>query len=659
MRELIKVKGVGPKTLLKLNALGIYSVDDLLQRLPCDYINLDSVSNLDDAENGVFVLLSLEISNVSKPHKRGRLTVFGAYGVTDSGKKVKLTWYNALYVSKFVKVGVKIRAYGKIKIEKGYELINPVYEVVEDGVESKFKGIKPVYRTKGYIPQATYISMVHDALNDYVAESIIPNDLEGLDLTTAFNKAHNPIQMSDIHLARDRVLLEEAVTTLASFRMVKAEGKRSIFYQGEPNVVQNVVNTLPYRLTDTQKQSVNAIIETFNSPKPMNAMLVGDVGSGKTIVAVLSSYYAVTCGHQCAIMAPTEILATQHYFTFKDILSPLGVKVALVTGSMPTSEKRKILTQIATHEIDVVVGTHAVISNNVQFADLSYVVIDEQHRFGVAQRTKLIDKGNAVDILTLSATPIPRSLRLTMYADIDVMTLEKRHDSDNVQTSVVTPEKRIAMLDYVVGECEKGRQAYIVAPKIYDAEGLEEGYAVDALYKKINARYGKRINIAFLHGKLKAEQKTAILEEFRLNRVQMLISTTVIEVGIDVPNASLMCIFDADRFGLATLHQLRGRVGRDGSKAYCFLYTSRAESEIVRLRTLSQERDGLKIAEKDYELRGAGEWMGESQSGGGNTPSLLLMKRARKIVDQMDFTPYREALLAYAERFELNKISLT
>lgn len=659
MRELIKVKGVGPKTLLKLNALGIYSVEDLLQRLPCDYINLDSVSNLDDAENGVFVLLSLEISAVSKPHKRGRITVFGGYGVTENGKKVKLTWYNASYVSKFVKVGAKIRAYGKIKIEKGYELINPVYEVVEDEVESKFKGIKPVYRTKGYIPQATYISMVGDALNDYVANSIIPTELESLDLTTALNLAHKPLKMSDIREARDRVLLEEAVTTLASFRMVKDEGKRSLFYQGEPNVVQDVVKTLPYRLTDTQMQSVKAIIDTFNSSKPMNSMLVGDVGSGKTIVAVLTAYYAVSCAHQCAVMAPTEILATQHYFTFNDVLSPFGVKVALVTGSMPAGERKKILAQIASHEIDIVVGTHAVISGNVHFADLSYVVIDEQHRFGVAQRTKLIDKGNAVDILTLSATPIPRSLRLTMYADIDVMTLERRHDSDNIQTSVVTPDKRVAMLDYVVSECEKGRQAYIVAPKIFDAEGLEEGYAVDALYKTINAKYGKRINIALLHGKLKAEQKTAILEEFKANRVQMLVSTTVIEVGIDVPNASLMCIFDADRFGLATLHQLRGRVGRDGSKAYCFLYTSRAESEIIRLRTLSQERDGLRIAERDYELRGAGEWMGESQSGGGNTPSLLLMKRAREIVDKMDFSPYREMLLAYAERFELDKISLT
>ena len=659
MRELIKVKGVGPKTLLKLNALGIFSVEDLLQRIPYDYINLDSVSDLDDAENGVFVLLSLEISAVSKPHKRGRITVFGGYGVTEKGKKVKLTWYNALYVSKFVKVGAKIRAYGKIKIEKGYELINPVYEVVEDDVESKFKGIKPVYRTKGYIPQATYISMVCDALSDYLASSIIPKELESLDLTTALNMAHKPLQMSDIREARDRVLLEEAVTTLASFRMVKDEGKRSLFYQGEPSVVQDVVKSLPYRLTDTQMQSVKAIIDTFNSPKPMNSMLVGDVGSGKTIVAVLTAYYAVSCAHQCAIMAPTEILATQHYFTFKDVLSPFGVRVALVTGSMPVSEKKKILLQIASHEIDIVVGTHAVISGNVHFADLSYVVIDEQHRFGVAQRTKLIDKGNAVDILTLSATPIPRSLRLTMYADIDVITLERRHDSNNIQTSVVTPNKRDAMLDYVVNECEKGKQAYIVAPKIFDAEGLEEGYAVDALYKTINVKYGKRINIALLHGKLKAEQKTAILEEFKANRIQMLVSTTVIEVGIDVPNASLMCIFDADRFGLATLHQLRGRVGRDGSKAYCFLYTSRAESEIIRLRTLSQEQDGLKIAEHDYELRGAGEWMGESQSGGGNTPSLLLMKRAREIVDKMDFSPYREMLLAYAERFELDKISLT
>ena len=658
--ELLGVKGVGPVTLEKLNYLGIYSRRGIVEKTPVDYIDLDAVSDLDEAEDGQFVVLVTEITSASKPFRKGKLQMYRVTGATDDGKKVKLVWYNANYVASVVCAGAKVRVYGKLRKEgRTFELINPAYEKADALGEGELRGIKPVYATRGVIPQKTFSAMVADVIaKGFDARGLADGEKGLMNLGEAFVKAHFPSSLSEAGEARERIELEKLLKDILAYRTVRRESRRAIYYEAHPAVIDKVTDALPYRLTQSQKAAVNDILERMQSDKPLNAMLVGDVGSGKTVVAMIAAYYAAASGHQAAVMAPTEILAVQHYRTFEKFLAPLGVKVVLLTGGCGASEKRVARSAVSSGYADIVIGTHAVISKGVDFRSLSLVVIDEQHRFGVAQRTALVDKGGAVDTLTLSATPIPRSLRLTVFGDVDVMSIDRRYSADNVSTAVVTPAKRKGMTDYIVEECLKGKQAYVVAPKIFDAEGIE-GFAAEKLYKELCSQYGDKVTIGLLHGRMKAQEKQKVLNGFAEGKVSVLVSTTVIEVGIDVPNASLMAIFDADRFGLSTLHQLRGRIGRDGSKAYCFLYTTKSGDDIVRLETLVRERDGLEIAEKDLEMRGAGEWLGEEQSGkGGASLSLALMRKAKDIADRTDVAPYKNELTAYALARGFVKISL-
>lgn len=659
-KELLKVKGVGPVTLEKLNYLGIYSQKDILKFLPSRYIDLDAISDLSVADNGDFVVLVIKITSSSRPIKKGRLQLFRASGTVDGySRQVKLVWYNANYVAKVVTEGAVVRCYGKLKKEGNVcELINPSYETVTMDDEIK-RGIKTIYPLRGLIPQSTFSTMVQDVLDKRVTfHSLIPESDDVLSLQKAIKFAHAPNTMQEANLGADRIELESLVKEICAYKLIRNETGRSVFYENNLQSLERIIHSLPYSLTPTQNQAVSEIVKDMHGPKPLNAMLVGDVGSGKTIVALLACAYAVFSGHQSAVMTPTEILAVQHYNNFKKILSPFGIRVELLTGSMTAKEKQKAQERIYLGLVDVVVGTHAIITGGVKFRDLSFVCIDEQHRFGVAQRTSLMDKGRAVDTLTLSATPIPRSLRLTVFGDINILNIDRRHDSNNVKTAVVTPKKRKDMLDYVVRVCkEEGRQAYVVAPKIFDVEGID-GSSADKLYKDIVKAYGEQVSVGLLHGKQKATEKQKTLTDFSEGRLQILVSTTVIEVGIDVPNASLMVIFDADRFGLATLHQLRGRIGRDGHQAYCFLYSAKSGDDVIRLETLVQERDGLAIAEKDCELRGAGDWLGTDQSG--RTPTRLsvrLMAKARELSTRVDLNLYRLELTAYALAHEFYKIS--
>lgn len=659
-KELLKVKGVGPVTLEKLNYLGIYSQKDILRFLPSRYIDLDAVSDLKEADNGDFVVLVLTITSASRPIKKGRLQLFRASGTVENyPRQVKLVWYNANYVAKVIKEGALVRCYGKLKKEGNVcELINPSYEAVTPFEEVR-RGIKAIYPLRGLIPQATFAQMVQDVLQKSPnIFSLIPESDDVLSLNTAISYAHAPQTIEQANAGADRLELESLVREICAYKLIRNETARSIFYNDNITVLRRIISSLPYSLTPTQSEAVDSILHDLHSNKPLNAMLVGDVGSGKTIVALLACAYAVASGHQSAVMTPTEILAVQHYNNFKKILSPFGIRVELLTGSMTAREKEKAQQRIYLGLVDIVIGTHAIITKGVKFKDLSFVCIDEQHRFGVAQRTSLMDKGRAVDTLTLSATPIPRSLRLTVFGDVNILNIDRRYDSNNVKTAVVPPKKRKDMLDYVVRVCkEEGRQAYVVAPKIFDVEGID-GSSADKLYKDIVKAYGEEVSVGLLHGKQKATEKQKTLTDFAEGRLQILVSTTVIEVGIDVPNASLMIIFDADRFGLATLHQLRGRIGRDGHQAYCFLYTQKSGDDIIRLETLVQERDGLAIAERDCELRGAGDWLGTEQSG--RTPTRLsvrLMAKARELSTRVDLSLHRLELTAYALAHEFYKIS--
>lgn len=655
--ELIKLKGIGPVTLEKLSRLGIFTIEELLKKTPADYVDLDAVNNLSAAENGDFVVTVVTIEYAARPVKRGRLQLYRASGTTPDGAKLKLTWYNANYVSKSVYVGACVKVYGKLKKEgRTCELINPAYMSAYD--ETK-RGIKPVYALRGIVPQATFTEAVRDAVaKGYRVKSLVPEESDDFPLNDAVREAHIPTDIALAARAKTRIELEKIIKDVAAYRLVASDRHRTLFYEESTSVVDDVEKTLPFRLTPSQKETLDAVLEGMNSPKPLNAMIVGDVGSGKTVVALLAAYYAVKCGYQVALMAPTEILAAQHFRTFSDALEPFGVKVRLLTSGLKAEAKRKALAAVSLGAADVTIGTQAVISKGVEFKKLSLVIIDEQHRFGVAERTALLKKSGSADTLTLSATPIPRSLRLTVFGDVDVLNVDKRY-SGNISTTVVTPKYRKAMLEYVRKECASGKQAYIVAPRIFDIEGIESASVVK-LYKELGALYSGEFGTALLHGKMKAEEKERVLNDFYAGRTSVLVSTSVIEVGIDVPNASVMVIFDADRFGLAALHQLRGRIGRNGEAGKCFLYTEKNEDEIVRLQIMTEETDGMNIAERDLELRGAGEWLGEEQSGrGGAGVSVAMMAKARRLADAVDLNAHREELIAYALAKQLYKISLS
>ena len=638
MSELLKLKGIGPVTLEKLGKIGIYTVEDLLKKMPADYVDLDAVSDLNAAENGDFVVFGVYIEYAARPVRRGRLQLFRARGVTPSGGKLKLTWYNANYVSRSVYVGAEIKVYGKLKKEgRTAELINPAYMSAFDPTK---RGIKPIYALRGALPQATFAEAVRDAIaKGYIVPSLVEQD--SFPLNEAIRLAHIPDTVENALRARERVELERVIRDVAAYRLVAGERKRTLFYGENTSVIDPVAGALPFKLTVSQKEALAAILSGMCSDKPLNAMVVGDVGSGKTVVALLAAYFAVKCGYQAALMAPTEILAQQHFRTFSNILEPFGVKVRLLTAGLKAEARRKALSAISVGAANVVIGTHAVISKGVEFKNLSLVIVDEQHRFGVA-----------------GGTAPPHKKSLTMFGDMEVLNIERRY-SGNVSTHIVTPKKRKAMLEYIGRECISGKQAYIVAPKIYDVEGIESA-SVQKLYKELNAMYAPALKTALLYGKMKAEEKQAVLDGFYSGEISVLVSTTVIEVGIDVPNASIMAVFDADRFGLAALHQLRGRVGRNGEAGSCFLYTEKSGDEIVRLEIMTRETDGLDIAERDLELRGAGEWLGEEQSGrGGAMIPLRLMAKARELADAVDLKAHREELLAYALAKQLYKISLS
>jgi len=658
---LLSLKGVGEATLKGLNALNIFDFDDLAAFLPRDYMDFCSALPIESAEDGAFVLTELTVQTLSKPFRKGGLRVFRAAGITERGTKVKLVWYNSSFVARHIAVGIKVRFCGTLRNNGTAELINPIYELSPE--PRKLAGVVPVYSTKGVVPQSAIRKAAADMVKKYSPESVLGGDKERafslMSLADAVRAAHCPRSVAEAYRGRERLALEELVKRIAAFRLVRENEQRQNVYHAPAEAVKEAEARLPFSLTSTQADAVREIIKKLRSTKPLSAMLTGDVGSGKTAVALLAAYYAVKSGYQAALMAPTEILAAQHFSKFAEALAPLGVRIAYLSGASTAADKRAVRLALANSDADIAVGTQALFSKGADFCRLGLVIIDEQHRFGVAQKTALVDKGRAVDTLTLSATPIPRSLRLAMFGDVDVIRIDRRHAADNIKTAVVPVEKRAAMLDYIAEECAKGARAFAVAPRIEDdGEGCQ---AAEALYQELKERYGRKLKIGLLHGRISAADKLKAIRGFAAGELSILVSTTVIEVGVDIPEANIMAIFGAERFGLATLHQLRGRIGRDGKKAYCFLYTDKDPREQERLRILCEETDGLAVAERDYELRGAGDFLGESQSGRGfagvNLP-VKLVTLAKKLADGLDVKKHATMLEEYAERLGLKKITL-
>lgn len=660
--NLSDVKGVGPVTEKKLNDLGITSLSDLVNFLPCRYVDLDAPTFLDKVEDGDYVLLKLYITSISKPYKiRGSLLV-RANGKTDKGENVKLSWFNASYVYKTLEANEFIRVFGKISIEKGYQLVNPKFEKFQENF-TKFTGISAIYPLRRSIPQQTYAAIVSDALKKSNLKGFIPREVEKefnlMEYENALNFVHMPESIEQGKHASIRIELDEIVKKACAYKALNLDKSRQNIYNVEIGDLEPLISSLTFKLNESQEKAVCKIISLLKSKKPLNALLAGDVGSGKTVVSLISAYFAILSGFQVAFIAPTEVLAIQHYNNFVNLLEHFQINVSLLTSNVFLSKKKKILKELKEGHIDIIIGTHSLLSESVKFKKLSLVIIDEQHRFGVSQRNMLITKSKNTDILMLSATPIPRSLRFIMLGEIDYIQIENRFSKSRVKTRIVPIEKSNDMYRYIVERCKEGAQAFFVAPKIYDCEGIETAN-VDRLYKELNEKIGKEVKLGYLHGKLSLSQKQSILEDFHSNKISILISTTVVEVGIDVPNANLMVIFDADRFGLATLHQLRGRIGRDGKESYCFLLAKNEDNE--RLEMFSKMESGMEIAEYDFKARGPGAWYGQEQSGYFSSAFSLpisYIENIGEIVASIDVKSMRYELLAYALSHNLDKVSIT
>ncbi len=614
--ELSSLRGVSEARMKDFLKMGISSVEELPKYLPKNYLDLTQRKPLSSAYHNDFVLTVGEL--VSRPVmiKRGGRTFVKA-AAQQGGEFFQIIWFNQPYVIKQLKEG-ELLFYGRVQNKLGAPtLINPVFEPLNQN--NRLKGILPVYAVKGCITQKIMRDCVKTALNFTKAESVIPEELaEKYDLaplSESYKELHFPTTMDGASLAVKRVAIEEYFSLISAFHYLKGEtqGVRVFDYQYDKADFLSFVSRFPFTFTQGQKNAVNDIVKDMRSSRRMNRILQGDVGSGKTAVALCAVYMALSSGYQVAFIAPTEVLAEQDLHILQTYFPEY--EIAFLSGSMTAKERREVKEGIKSGKIRAVCGTHAVLQQDVVFKNLSLCVCDEQQRFGVAQRNALVEKGTLVDVLVMSATPIPRTLSLVMYGDLEVSNIpDKPVKRKEVQTFVLASHEIHDMYRAVKTQTEAGNQVYFVCPKI---EGEEEStvLCVTELFEELTALF-PTLNIALLHGKMKDSQKAEIMRDFKNKKYHALVSTTIVEVGVDVPDATLMVVYNAERFGLSQLHQLRGRVGRSDKQSYCYLLSdSTTEKAQERLRVLKENSDGFKIAEYDFEIRGAGDFMGTRQSG--------------------------------------------
>lgn len=624
--ELIDVKGVGAKTLEKLKKLGIESVKDAIYFYPKFYWDMTKETVLDEIENGDYVLLKGTLTSVSGLIRAKRGLTFCTASLNTQGKKIKLTWFNSPFVLPLIKQSGEFLFWGKARINgKKIEMSNPSFEKAEEN--KRLQGIVPIYPLKDIVGQQLFRNIVKQCLDSYKVASKL-DDYTDLSLDGAFRIVHEPLDMKECNAARKRIAIEELVYQIIAYRVVKNNGanKKPHPYLEEFSSIEEEIKNLPYTLTPSQDKAIREIVDDLKRDKHTNRMLMGDVGSGKTVIALLSCLFAKKCGKQSSIMAPTEILARQHYKTALSLFSD-KMSVALLTASTPTAEKKDIITRLQNGQIDLVVGTHAVLNDKVKFDNLGLIVIDELHRFGVRQKSKLEDKAVGVDVIVMSATPIPRALALSVYGDLDISSLQPREGTgDNITTFVMGDDKLKGLYKFINERVSFGEQAYIVCPLVEDSEGLEV-FSAKMLYKQLVKKELAELNVGLIYGSMKDKDKSEIMSRFYAGDIDVLVATSVIEVGIDSQRASVMAVLNSDRFGLAALHQLRGRVGRNPKiKSYCFLHTSK-EEENLRLDALRDNKDGLKIAEIDADMRGYGDFLGINQSGGSGKIGVFINKR--------------------------------
>ena len=621
MNELFKsvryLKGVGEKKAAYYEKLGISTVYDLLYHLPRSYVDFSNpVSPLEANINDYAVLKGTIVKKMPEQRIRKGLSIFKAVA-TDGVHDFVVIIYNNVYGFRALKEGEEYCFYGKITGNLLRREINSPRIIKSDA-----EPFQPVYHLTTGLTSAAILQNMREAVSILDSEPFdsMPTNLlmenELMSLPHALKSIHFPIDSQDAANARKRLAFDELLILQLGMLTMKNHSREKTAYIMDKNTDMTAFfGSLPFEMTDAQKKSISDVINDMSTDSPMNRLLQGDVGSGKTAVAAAACYFACQNGFQSALMAPTEILAVQHYNTLKSFLEPIGVNVVLLTGSMTAKQKRIAKEALKSGEAAVAAGTHAIIQKDVEFQRLGLVITDEQHRFGVAQRAALADKGNSPHRLVMSATPIPRTLALIIYGDLDISIINQMPKGRlPVKTYAVTGKLRKRAYNFIKSEIDNGRQAYIVCPMIEDSDS--DLQAVKSYADKLRIDDFADYEIGLLHGKMKAAEKNEIMSKFKDGKIDLLVCTTVVEVGVDVPNASIMLIENAERFGLSQLHQLRGRVGRGSQQSHCILLTDNTGEECIRrMKIISKTSDGFKISEEDLKMRGPGDFFGQRQHG--------------------------------------------
>ncbi|KSU62479.1 ATP-dependent DNA helicase RecG [[Bacillus] enclensis] len=614
------VKGIGEETALQMNQMGIYTVLDLLEYLPYrfeDYRLRDLEEVAHDERVTVEGKVHSEPSLMYFGRKKSRLTVrllVGRY-------LIQAVFFNQPYLKKKINLHDTVTVTGKW--DKNRQVITVQH--FTGGPHNKDGDFEPVYSLKGNIKNQTLRKFIKKAFDDYheiISENLPDALLEKYKLMSrsdALYQMHFPASPADMKQARRRFVYEEFLLfqlKMQALRKFEREHSNGMAQHYDVEKIKAFTDSLPFPLTGAQKRVVNEISADMKSPFRMNRLLQGDVGSGKTVVAAIALFSSVTAGYQGALMVPTEILAEQHADSMSELLTPAGLSVALLTSSVKGKRRRLLLEKLKEGEIDILIGTHALIQDDIEFKSLGLVVTDEQHRFGVNQRRVLREKGESPDVLFMTATPIPRTLAITVFGEMDVSIIDEmpagRKEIETYWTKADTLPRVLAFMDK---ELDQGRQAYVICPLIEESDKLDVQNAID-VYNQLLVYFEGRYKVGLMHGRLHPEEKEDVMRQYSSNDIQVLVSTTVVEVGVNVPNATFMLIYDAERFGLSQLHQLRGRVGRGESQSYCILLAEpKTEVGKERMKIMTETNDGFVLSEKDLELRGPGDFFGKKQSG--------------------------------------------
>lgn len=621
--DIRSLKGIGDKTAALFGKLGISTISGLLQHFPRSYDVYRVPVCINELKEGYVGSVECTVADRPRVIRKGRISLV-TLRLNDGTGTLSLTWFNQPYLAGTVKPGSRYIFRGTISSRRSeLKMIQPqIFE--KSAYLKKMSELQPVYPLCSGISNNMIIKSMHLAapciheFKDYLTRAQA-NALDLYDLTTAMERIHFPLDMEDCNRARRRLVFDDFFTFLAMGRIMKRtrELTPNRHRITDNSMSDSLISSLPYDLTGAQLRAIGEIRKDLASDYSSTRLLQGDVGSGKTIVAVCTLLDTVHSGAQGCIMVPTDVLARQHYEDIGRLLSSFGVRTELITGSMTAAQKRTVRDKIASHKADILIGTHAVIEDSVVFDDLAVAVIDEQHRFGVRQRELIRTKGADPYILVMSATPIPRSLAIILYGDMQLSIIDEMPKNRlPIKNCVISSDKRSTSYNFIRARIAEGRQAYIICPMIEESEELDAENVTEYSERLKDTPGFENINIGVLHGRLKKDEKESILAEFYSGRCQVLVSTTVVEVGVNVPNATVMMVENAERFGLAQLHQLRGRVGRGSEQSYCIFVKAMSGEKIdERLDILVKYNDGMKVAEKDLELRGPGELFGIRQSG--------------------------------------------